>query len=119
MSESAAKLRRALVVPSSQAALDALRDDSTPPAGQYIAWSIPSTTYDGAFQFFNDLARVTGIETDDYAAEEVEPDKLDELIRFVRTYPSHGNRELGELLDRIQGMSYKAQNLKMPFYFVL
>ena len=119
MSESTGKLRRAIVVPTTQAAVDALRDDRSPPTGQYTAWTVPHATYEQAFQFFNDLARVVGIETDDYSVEEVESDKLDSLIHFVRTYPSLGNRDLGELLDRVQGMSYQAQRQKMPLFFVL
>lgn len=119
MSEQPTKLRRAVVVPKSKMSADMLRDEQSPDVGDLIHYPITQETYQVAFGFFNDLARQVGIETDDYAVTEVEVKKLDELINFVRLYPSGGSKELGALLDRIQGMGYQAKKLGLPMYFVL
>ncbi len=113
--------RRAVVRPLSEAALSALRDDRAAEPGQVEVLKIADDLFARHFEVFNDLDRLCGIGGDDHCCEEVEPERLENMVEMLKAYPKPGprDRKLEGFVDHLRGMGYQAIKAGMPVFFVL
>jgi hypothetical protein len=112
-------IRRALVRPTSPAALEALRRGELPEGREMEVYRISEELYETYFQVFNDLERVCGIAGDDFEVEEVEEDRLPCLCRTLKTYSRSKDVVLDEFIDRMWGLCFRAEQAGVAVFFVL
>lgn len=119
-----ASLRRAVVRPLGESAAGRLRLEELPPADQVEVYRIPEVAFEKHFALFNDLHRVCGVAGDDFTVEEIEPERLENVLKMLKTYPrrdSAGKLDTGldDLLDRLWGLCWRANQAGMPVFAVL
>lgn len=121
---SLAQLRRALVRPVDEVAADLLRRDELPAPEKMEIYRISPELFERHFQLFNDLHRICGVAGDDFTIEEIEPERLGNVLKMLKTYPRRDTSgrldvQLDELLDRLWGMAWRANEAKLPVFAVL
>lgn len=109
------EIRRAIVRPMTEVAMEMLREGRLPEEGVEVC-SISEAAYQKHFQLFNDLHRVCGIAENDFEVEEIEPERLPLVMTTLKTYPrrdASGRLDvpLDELLDGLYGICWRGREM--------